>query len=1089
MSEIFGDNQKQTLKKTNFVLKSAFFIAVFILCGNIIALKTGLTEQLSKIFYYPIGGSVAGEYAVRIAAGDEPNWNPSYPRVTYVTPSADSYFTGCAEISGNFDVVGVSYGNSSCAQAIKNKNNQVIIFGQLRSAVSLLDETQKEDDFVDVLPYLAFRSDGYQLAQDVAPNTTDVDIKLNKIDGLSTGNGRSIIVVGPNKLSDIDQIVNYPGLDRFSYASIDAANTTLRGVGAGHVDKNYSAGDYVIQVPKVGGWLVNVSTRNPTYKDNIAFYINDKYKNVSSSYLKSIDAIWYDAFRFTGAESEFDNVDFNLDFVADTLAEKTSSWQAGLKETFTAEKQYTGKKYVITNDGNGVVLPSSVASWHDGFIVESCMFYINSWNDYLKTLQAWSDAGDRFILCTDEKFDPSYWTAEKKERYKNYFSDMRYGLTTNTMGDAFYGREVGQYYQINLWYDEYQTDLGYPKSKAQKINSLCFNEKIDYTTYERCPYVRFFDNGAAIVNPTFKDITIKDSDIKGLAGYAGPYYRFYGGQSPTVNNGKQLTDGDPVVLTGQYAGNPGKDGKNKGDGILLFKKPDYYVVADILVGNFNNNDTSPGSKPVETTGSWPNGIDTGAKTNPYFSQWNWDGDEGWGYFYTTDQSATATFRPTIGIGGEYEVFEWHGWANNGGGGGEATNVKTEIKHANGTQNTTINQRGNYGKWNSLGKFIFNAGTDGYVKISASGADGTVLADAVKFVFTGNSIQPPQPPPPPVCNNNGNCDEPGETNANCPNDCPPVPSGQCYAADHFLNSTLTDFSKFHFKGGPEKQVDFPDNTHARIHLEGSMNNPTSGIIMKNDIPAGTTDFEVKVERSGPEDEVEILFMEGDPDACKNFLIALHPVSFANAVGKTSPTGSAGLGCTDSNQCKRFLEIQYYGDGTKGTSADNLPGYPNCDDANPKEFVLVSEQSKVDNLLVLKVVKQGSVYDIYNDDQKIGTYTDSKNLNITKVAVVNRSSNSLKSDYATIGPIGVDCFTNNTNLMADLNCDGRVDVIDLGVLLSCWQDNFKIGCVSSSISCDKSPDINIDGAVNIVDFGLMLGCWGNNTSDSCKAPVSP
>jgi hypothetical protein len=65
---------------------------------------------------------------------------------------------------------------------------------------------------------------------------------------------------------------------------------------------------------------------------------------------------------------------------------------------------------------------------------------------------------------------------------------------------------------------------------------------------------------------------------------------------------------------------------------------------------------------------------------------------------------------------------------------------------------------------------------------------------------------------------------------------------------------------------------------------------------------------------------------------------------------------------------------------------------------------------------------------------------------------------------------------------------VDVIDLGILLSCWQSNYRLSCIDPSIKaggCDKSPDINIpvDGQINFVDFAIMMGCWGKNTSGTC------
>ena len=49
--------------------------------------------------------------------------------------------------------------------------------------------------------------------------------------------------------------------------------------------------------------------------------------------------------------------------------------------------------------------------------------------------------------------------------------------------------------------------------------------------------------------------------------------------------------------------------------------------------------------------------------------------------------------------------------------------------------------------------------------------------------------------------------------------------------------------------------------------------------------------------------------------------------------------------------------------------------------------------------------------------------------------------------------------------DLNSDGKVDIIDLGILLSNWG------------SATKPPaDLNQDGYVDIIDLGIMLSNWG-------------
>jgi len=51
--------------------------------------------------------------------------------------------------------------------------------------------------------------------------------------------------------------------------------------------------------------------------------------------------------------------------------------------------------------------------------------------------------------------------------------------------------------------------------------------------------------------------------------------------------------------------------------------------------------------------------------------------------------------------------------------------------------------------------------------------------------------------------------------------------------------------------------------------------------------------------------------------------------------------------------------------------------------------------------------------------------------------------------------------------DLNSDGKVDVTDLGILLSNW-------------GASGSADINKDGKVDVVDLGILLSNWGSGTT---------
>lgn len=101
---------------------------------------------------------------------------------------------------------------------------------------------------------------------------------------------------------------------------------------------------------------------------------------------------------------------------------------------------------------------------------------------------------------------------------------------------------------------------------------------------------------------------------------------------------------------------------------------------------------------------------------------------GTNYAYATGgTSATARFTPTIPSAGLYAVHaRWNASVN------RATNSPFTVVHANGSVTVPVNQQINHATWVLLGAHVFNAGVSGHVLLGAAGANGLVLADAVRF---------------------------------------------------------------------------------------------------------------------------------------------------------------------------------------------------------------------------------------------------------------------------------------------------------------------------------------------------------------------
>jgi hypothetical protein len=97
--------------------------------------------------------------------------------------------------------------------------------------------------------------------------------------------------------------------------------------------------------------------------------------------------------------------------------------------------------------------------------------------------------------------------------------------------------------------------------------------------------------------------------------------------------------------------------------------------------------------------------------------------------YTGKGAKSVLFTPALTAPGIYQVFaRWTDGSN------RASNVPIDVLHSGGLATVTVDQRTNGGSWVLLGTWAFDAGALGSVMIRTAGADGYVVADAVRFVL-------------------------------------------------------------------------------------------------------------------------------------------------------------------------------------------------------------------------------------------------------------------------------------------------------------------------------------------------------------------
>jgi hypothetical protein len=644
------------------------------------------------------------------------DFNPPFPRTVFQSPygtsggAADFFFAQYDLAIHGLRLEDAQAFNDS----IKTWDPNIMIFGTSRQGAWAGSEPS------GMMAYCAFTS-----SLTTSANAGDTDIYCTKINEYEPPTRHKYALVGE------DDWIKYTSIDENGIYGILADDYGL--------NKSHPPGTLIRFPHRMSGFgmLPNLSSLAPMVegKETWKWFIDGRFSRQDFSLF---DGIFYDAFRMQLwlEDLEFQaGIDLDNNYINDldefgswhgaALAEINRKWSEGI----TSMLEYEHQRFTEANPGVLSIVTTNTGAAEEGYPTDVCegmlwegfMRFSTNWESMMIVNRQWDQkAAERGI--TNFTLIVDYEKESRAEWGKDVFNRMRYGLTTALLSGCFYGRTFGDYYYITFYHDEFDTDLGYPTSEPQELSSGA--------------WVRFFTKGAAICNPTAKVTTVNASELTGMDGFDGPYYRFRGGQDPEFNNGELFST---VELYGETRV---RERDNQGDGILLFKDQ-VTTVADIWIGNTLNNDTSPGNLPVELVGNWIEEMDTDdpwTSRNPCFSQWHGGPNagsvinDGIGYAYVSggNGSATATFRPTIGVEGYYEISEWHGWLST------ALDyevpyqlvVNDEIKAVG-----TFDQKTSEGKWNRLAIVQLPKGTNSYLRIN-NNTPGPILADGIRFKYIG-----------------------------------------------------------------------------------------------------------------------------------------------------------------------------------------------------------------------------------------------------------------------------------------------------------------------------------------------------------------
>jgi uncharacterized lipoprotein YddW (UPF0748 family) len=161
----------------------------------------------------------------------------------------------------------------------------------------------------------------------------------------------------------------------------------------------------------------------------------------------------------------------------------------------------------------------------------------------------------------------------------------------------------------------------------------------------------------------------------------------------------------------------------------------YYFRAIAIDGG--NNTTSFGLGTFITATEGPINVvaDDGGVGFSRFGPWSAGGPGGFenDYLFSSDQpqeTAWALWKPYLPRTGLYEVGVW--WL---AGQNRVSEARFTVGHSAGNDTFVVNQKTNGGRWNALGRFRFEEGIGGFVRLTnqATGGD-VVVADAVRFLL-------------------------------------------------------------------------------------------------------------------------------------------------------------------------------------------------------------------------------------------------------------------------------------------------------------------------------------------------------------------
>jgi len=255
--------------------------------------------------------------------------------------------------------------------------------------------------------------------------------------------------------------------------------------------------------------------------------------------------------------------------------------------------------------------------------------------------------------------------------------------------------------------------------------------------------------------------TFPPTNINGLTVYwtnaikpLAPINDVYGprGQSPCEGTTSPNPDKDVMEFIDYLAADPNPQTVGGYQGVSFWRADLHGPVqwAHIKGGSSGNFTGVVNNIVIDNPNATASGAWTSVRTfynGAYFGNGSGTDTNSFGTNYLTRPQGPGTafvqFTPNIVAAGNYDVYQWHPFLTNASAG-----VPFTIVFSGGSTTVFANQTTNAGNWSFLGRFPFDAGTGGTVRVSDNLAESNRVAivDGMKFVYAGpNPGAPPAAP--------------------------------------------------------------------------------------------------------------------------------------------------------------------------------------------------------------------------------------------------------------------------------------------------------------------------------------------------------